>query len=282
MPVFNGASFLGVGSLSLSEDTDSTDDWLDVHEEALFSSTAFFGGGPFDLLLLLRFTFSFVTDSSLSVFVDDVSFSSLDFRDPLLGFGDPLGLLGDLLSDSDSELLSGEKILFFFWSDFVAGLDAVLGAGLVVLAPPDDRGAGLPLARTIAAALGLAEQRLLGGKGFGSTTFGVSSSLDDDILFVFDGRLCFGSSFFLGSSAGGLAGDFGAAAGVAVVACGVSDAEDSESELDEPDPELLDELPLLLESEVEPELLSVLLWLVTYKERTKTLEKKSDITPWVT
>lgn len=261
MPVFNCVSFFGVGSLSLSDDTDSTDDWLDEHDDALFSSTAFFGGGPLDLLLLLRFTLSLELVSSLSAFADDVSFSSLDFLVPRLGFGEALGLLEDLLSDSDSELLSGENMLFFFWSDFVVGLDAVLAAGFGVLAPLEARGAGLPLARTAAADLGLVEQRLLEGNVLASTTFGVSSSLDDEILFVLDGLLCFGSSFFFGSSVVGLVGDLGAGAGPVVVG-GVSDADDSESELEEPEPELLDEDPLLLESEVDPELLSVLLLLI--------------------
>lgn len=105
----------------------------------------------------------------------------------------------------------------------------------------------------------MAEQRLLGGCVFGLTTFGVSSSLDEDILFVFEGLLCLGSSFFFGSSTV-FVGDFGGGAGVALVG-GVSDTEDSESELEEPEPELVEELPLLLESDEDPELLSLLLLL---------------------
>lgn len=114
MPVLSGASFLGVGSLSLSDDTDSTDDWLDEQDDALFSSTAFFGGGPLALLLLLRFALSLPFESSFSGVTDDVSLSSLDFLELFFGRGDALGLLEDLLSDSDSELLSGENMLFFF------------------------------------------------------------------------------------------------------------------------------------------------------------------------
>lgn len=58
-----------------------------------------------------------------------------------------------------------------------------------------------------------------------------------------------------------LAGDWATAGGAGgAVGAGVSDVDDSESELEEADPEL-DELPLLLESEEDPELLSELLLL---------------------
>lgn len=104
----------------------------------------------------------------------------------------------------------------------------------------------------------MAEQRLLGGAGFGLAGLAASSSLDEE-TFTLDGLRGFGSSFFLVSSV--FVGDLGA--GGAVVVAGVSEVEDSESELLEPDPELVEELPLLLESEVDPELLSVLLLLLT-------------------
>lgn len=268
-PVFAG-SFLGVGSLLLllSEDKDSTDDWLDEHDEVLLSSTAFFGGGPLDLFVFLRFVPSFWLESSVSAVVNGevvVSFSSLDLRETLLGLGDPLGLLDDLLSDSDSELLSGEKMLFFLEveevSDF-AVLAGVLAPVFGVLAPPEALGVALPLARTLAADFGFAEQRLRGGKAFGLAALGASSSLEDEIL-AFDDLLGFGSSFFFGSSTGaGFVGDFGGSAGALVVA-GVSEVDDSESELVDPDPELVEELTLLLESDEDPELLSVLLLLLT-------------------
>lgn len=163
-------------------------------------------------------------------------------------------LLEDLLSVSDSELLSGENMLFFLCdpeSDLL-DLSTVLEFCLGVLAPAGNLGAVLPFDTDVAVVLDLAEARLRGGNGLAG--LGASSSLDDEIL-TFDGLLCLGSSFFLGSS--GFVGDFG---GGAVVA-GVSEVDDSESELLDPDPELEDELPLLLESDVEPELLSVLLLL---------------------
>lgn len=269
-PVLRG-SFLGVGSLSLSEDTVSTDDWLEVQDEALLSSTAFFGGGPEERLPLLLFTLvslEFESSFSVGVIVDgEVSLSSLDFLDPLLGLGDVFGLfLDDLLSVSDSELLSGENILFFFnkLSDLIAGLDKVLGIGLGVLAPDIVRCMDLPLASTLAAFLGLAEHLLLGGKDIGLCSLGMSSSLDEDGLGLVDGLRGFGSSFFLGSSKGlaGL-GDFGM--GMSAKAGG-SEADESESELLELDPELVEELPLLLVSDDDPELLSVLVF-ITYNKQ---------------
>lgn len=185
----------------------------------------------------------------------DVSFSSLDFLTGRLFFGEALGLLEDLLSDSDSELLSGEKMLFFFvWSFFACCLVMVFGIGLTGLAPAAAL-AGFPLTSTLAADLALVEDRLRGGAGLGGSGLGASSSLDDDIFLL--ACLGFGSSFFFCGSSSGFAGDLGAG----WAAAGVSDVEDSESELLEPDPELVDELPLLLESDVDPELLSVLLLL---------------------
>lgn len=114
-----------------------------MQDEALLSSTAFFGGGPEARLPLLFFTLlslEFESSFSVGVIVDgEVSLlTSLDFLEPLLGRGDVLGLLlEDLLSDSDSELLSGENILFFFneFSVLAAGLDVVLATGFGVLAP---------------------------------------------------------------------------------------------------------------------------------------------------
>lgn len=217
----------------------------------------FLGGGPLGLFPLFLLTLSLEFESSFSTTVEESSLSSLDFLETLLGRGDALALLEDL-SDSDSELLSGENILFFFDVLVSAfGFGAVLPVGLGVFAPAL-RGTVLPLASTVATVFGLAEHRLLGGKGLGLTSFGVSSSLDD-ITFTLDGLLGFCSSFFLGSST--FVGDFGA--GVVVVA-GVSEVEDSESELLDADPELVDELSLLLESELDPELLSELL-LLTWK-----------------
>lgn len=217
-------------------------------------STAFFGGGPLVLLPLLRLTLSFELESSFSGVAGEVSLSSLDFRDPLFGRGEAFGLLEDLLSDSDSELLSGEKILFFLEVSDLEAFCIVFGIGFGVLAPAGTLGP-LPLASTAAADLGFAEHRLRGAAGFCSTTFGVSSSLDEDGLGFVDGLLGLGSSFFLGSSLLVLTGDFG---GCTALAAGVSEVDDSESELLEPEPELVDELPLLLESDVDPELLSVL------------------------
>lgn len=230
---------------------------------------AFFGGGPFVLLPLFLLALSlelelelleFELESSLSTAICVLlSFSSLDFRELRLLFGeDPLGLFDDLLSVSDSELLSGENMLFFL-CEFVSDFDAfcvTFGAGLGVLAPGGCLFcACFPLTNTAAADLPLVDVRLRGGKVLGLTTLGVSSSLDEDTL-SFEGRR-FGSSFFFGSS--GLTGDFGAV--WAVAPGGVSELEESESELLEPVPELDEELPLLLESDVDPELLSVLLLL---------------------
>lgn len=121
----------------------------------------------------------------------------------------------------------------------------------------------MPLASTLAAFLGLlAEHLLLGGNGLGLGNLGISSSLDEDGLSLLDGLLGFGSSFFLGSSAG-LAGDFGIGMDASAVA---SDADESESELLEPDPELVVELPLLLVSDDDPELVSVLVF-ITYNKK---------------
>lgn len=225
----------------------------------LFSST-FFGGASFDRLLFLVFTLSFEFESSFSAAVNgEESFSSTDFLELCLDAGESLALFDDLLSDSDSELLSGENILFFFTvvSDF-DDFDVDLDAGLDVFAPADTLDADLPLARTKAADFNFVE-RLLGGKDFGLLVFGASSSLDDETL-AFEGRLCLGSSFFLVSSEGGVAGDFGA---VVVVAAGVPEVDESESELDESESELVDELRLLLESDEDSELLSVLLLLTS-------------------
>lgn len=240
-----------------------------MQDEALLSSTAFFGGGPEERLPLLLFTLlSLELESSFSVGVivdGEVSLSSLDFLEPLFGRGNVLVLfLDDLLSDSDSELLSGENILFFFneFSDLTVGLDEVLATGFGVLAPYTDRGIDLPLASTLAAFLGLAEHLLLGGRGMGLGTLGISSSLDEDGLSFVDGLLGFGSSFLLGSSAG-LAGDFGK--GMAESDVGL-DTDESESELLEPDPELVVELPLLLVSDDDPELVSVLVF-ITYNKQ---------------
>lgn len=240
-----------------------------MQDEALLSSTAFFGGGPEARLPLLLFTLlSLELESSFSVGVTvdgEVSLSSLDFREPLFGRGDVFGLfLEDLLSDSDSELLSGENILFFFnaLSDLGADLFELLATGLGVLAPYADRGTDLPLASTLAAFLGLAEHLLLGGKGLGLGTLGMSSSLDDDGLTLVDDLLGFGSSFFLGSSVA-LAGDFGIGMDASA---GGSVADESESELLEPDPEVVVELPLLLVSDDDPELVSVLVF-ITYNKQ---------------
>lgn len=123
---FVSSSFFGVGSLSVSDDTDSMDDWLDVHDDALLSSRIFLGGGPFDLLARLLF-FSFDPfESSFCIGVNGdggVSFSSLDFLKDRLFFGEAFGLCLDdllpLLSVSDSELLSGENMLFFFNVSFL-------------------------------------------------------------------------------------------------------------------------------------------------------------------
>lgn len=219
------------------------------------SSEGFLGGDPFCLTAIFLLALSFELESSFSTGVSGESFSSLDFVELLLA-GDPLGLF-DLLSDSDSELLSGENILFFF--EVFASVCGFVGAfplGFGVFAPLD-LGVVLPLARTVAADFGFAEQRLRGGFGFGLSTFGASSSLDEETL-TLEGLLGLGSSFFLGSS--GFAGEFGAGA---VAAAGGSEFEESESELLDPDPELVVELPLLLESEVDPELLSELLLLTS-------------------
>lgn len=241
-----------------------------MHDDALLSSTAFFGGGPEARLPLLLFTLlSLEFESSFSVvcvMVDgEVSLSSLDFLEPLFGRGDVLVLFfEDLLSDSDSELLSGENILFFFneFSNLGAGLVDDFATGFGVLAPNTDRGTFLPLASTLAAFLGLAEHLLLGGKGLGLATLGISSSLDEDGLSLDEGLLGFGSSFFLGSSTG-LGGDFGI--GISASAGG-SEADESESELLEPDPELVVELPLLLVSDDDPELVSVLVFITCNKQ----------------
>lgn len=233
-------------------------------------SCDFFGGGPLGLFTLLRLAFEsdLEFESSLSalllrVVAGEVSLSSLDFLELRFGLGDPFGdfVVEDLLSDSDSELLSGENILFFFnapGSVFGGAFGIVFGIGLGVLAPAGILWTDFPLASTAAADFGFAEIRLLGGAGFGLVGFGASSSLEEDIL-AFEGLLGFGSSFFLTSST--FCGDFGAVVLFVVVVAGVSEVEDSESELLEADPELVDVLPLLLESEEEPELLSVLLLL---------------------
>lgn len=193
---------------------------------------------------------SFELESSLSNCIGVLkSFSSLDLRELLLLFGDPFVLLDDLLSTSDSELLSGENMLFFLYDPESDLFDfGTFELCLGVFEP------GLPLeSEEEVDVFDLAEALLLGGNGLAG--FGASSSLDDDI-FTLDGLLCFGSSFSLGSS--GSVGDLG---GGTVVVAGVSDVEESESELLDPDPEVEEELALLLESEVDSELLSVLLLL---------------------
>lgn len=176
-----------------------------------------------------------------------------------------MDVLLSLLSESDSELLSGEKILFFF--NVFASAFVVLGIVFEIafdLAPVAALGGNcLALASTAAAFLGLVD-RLLGGAGFGVGGLGISSSLDEDGLGL-DERLGFGSSAGFGSSTGAGLGDLGAGAGGTA---GISDVEDSESELLDPDPELVDEVPLVLESDVEPELLSVLLLLTCNRKIT--------------
>lgn len=219
-------------------------------------------------LLRLAFESDLELESSLSalllrVVAGEVCFSSLDFLELRLGLGDCLGdfVVEDLLSDSDSELLSGENILFFFnapVSGFGCAFGIVFGMGLGVFAPEVALWAVFPLASTAAADLGFAEIRLRGGAGFGLAGLGASSSLEEDTL-AFEGLRGFGSSFFFTSSTFG--GDFGAGVLLVVVVAGVSEVEDSESELLDADPELVDVLPLLLESDEDPELLSVLLLL---------------------
>lgn len=130
-----------------------------MQDDALLSSIDFFGGGPLGLFTLLRlelvsdfeleFELELEFESSLSallfrVVAGEVSFSSLDFLELRFGLGEPFRLLvvEDLLSDSDSELLSGENILFFFnapASGFGGAfeLGIVLGIGLGVFAPED-------------------------------------------------------------------------------------------------------------------------------------------------
>lgn len=250
-------------SLSLSEDTDSTDDWLDEHEDALLSSEAFLDGGPLDLLALrleLSLELEFESSFCTGINGEGVSFSSLDLILVFLLIGEPFGLVLDvllsLLSVSDSELLSGEKMLFFF-SEFASILfafgivfDIALDFAPVVILGT----AGCFLTSTDAAFLDLIDRRL-GGIGFGVSGFGTSSSLDEE---TFAGLWGFGSSF-AGSSTGGGTGDLGGG-----TVAGTSEVDDSESELLDPEPELVDDVPLLLESEVDPELLSVLL-LLTWK-----------------
>lgn len=258
LPLLESSFFVDV-SLSLSDDTDSTDDWLEEQEEALLSSITFFGGGPFCLFVLFLFPLSFEFESSFSTTASTESLSSPDFVEVLLLLSESLVLLIDLLSESDSELLSGENILFFFKElvsvlDFEDAFDDDFG-----VLEPELLDIDFPLARTITAGLGFAEPLLLGGKGMGPTNLGVSSSLEDE-PFPFEDLPVIVPSFLLLSSV--LVGDFGT--GI-LLATGVSDVEESESELLDADPELDEELSLLLESEDDPELLSVLL-LLTFKE----------------
>lgn len=103
--------------------------------------------------------------------------------------------------------------------------------------------------------MGLAGTHLIGGSGI-SILSKSSSSLDDE-TFTFDRHLV-GSSLFLSSSVF-KGGDLGN--GMLLTATGISEADDSESELLDRELELVEELPLLLESDVDPELLSVLLLL---------------------
>lgn len=106
-----------------------------------------------------------------------------------VGLGVGLGAL--TCSGSDSELLSGENILFFlrgFFSDFASGLDVAAG-GLVVagvrgggLVGAGGRDGGRELRDVAAGAvLGLegAEERLFGGGGLVSLLICTSSSLDE-------------------------------------------------------------------------------------------------------
>lgn len=105
-------------------------------------------------------------------------------------------------SVSDSELLSGEKILFFLsdWLsdfEFVEGLELDLGVVLLLFSTGGGRAAVFAcLVLTVAVALGLADDRLLGGAVLAGGGFGGSSSLEDEILATAEGRLLF-SSFFL-------------------------------------------------------------------------------------
>lgn len=248
-----------------------------MQDDTVCFSTGFLGGGPFTVLPFLLFMLiSFTAVSSFLLMGGFVLLSLLVF------LGRPLPLTGALFfatllallfctSESDSELLSGEKMLFFFraWPpdfEFVGGLELDLGADLLLLSV-DERGAALVcLDVTVAVAFDFADDRLLGGAVLAGGGLGVSSSLEEEILVTVEGRLLF-SSFFLvcwllvlvSSSLVCFAGDLGPA--LEAGAAGVSDVDESESELLEPDPELDDELPLLLESEDDPELLSELLLL---------------------
>lgn len=117
-----------------------------------------------------------------------------------------------------------------------------------------------------------AEERLLVGGALLFSTILIcgSPSLDDDGLGFAESLRAFSSFFLLllllillllavvSSTLFCLDGDLEAGG---TVVTGLSEVDDSESELLDPDPELVDELPLLLESEEDPELLSVLLLL---------------------
>lgn len=141
--------------------------------------------------------------------------------------------------------------------------------GFCVLPPGVGRGVSLLcLGVTVAVVLGLADDRLRGGIVLlFSILTGTSSSLEDEGLGLLVNRGAF-SSFFLefvveSSVLFCFDGDFGGAE--AVLVAGVSEVDDSESELLEPDPDVVDDVPLLLESDEDPELLSVLL-LLTCKQ----------------
>lgn len=225
----------------------------------------FLDGGPFGLFPFFLLALSLEFESSFSRAVDvELSFSILDFLELLLESVDALVLLDDLLSVSDSELLSGENMLFFFDTpssevDFEDALLVTVDEDLGVF-DPELRSAVFPLAKTVAAVFGLAEQRLRGGNGLGLTTFGLSSSLEDDTL-TFDSRLGFSSSFGWASTSTFI-GDLGTG-DLGAVIVGMSEVEESESELLEAEAELVDELALLLESVVVLELLSELLLLTS-------------------
>lgn len=94
-----------------------------------------------------------------------------------------------VLSGSDSELLSGENILFFFRVSFCEFFELVVAFGgtLALLSEAGVRGAGLPcLVATVAVAFGFADERLRGGAVLAGTGLGASSSLEDRILLTTD------------------------------------------------------------------------------------------------
>lgn len=186
----------------------SAEDWLDVQDEALCLSAGFLGGGPFAVLPFLLFILvSFV---GISSFLGTEGFALLS----LLGFlGRPLPLTGALAfepllpllfctSESDSELLSGEKMLFFLraWLsafEFVEGLELDLATVLLLFSAGARPAVLVCLAVTLAVAFGLAEDRRRGGAVFGAGCLEASPSLDDEIFATAEGRLPFSSFFFV-------------------------------------------------------------------------------------